>query len=70
MATALEQWVDEVARHTHPKDIYWCDGSEVENQRLIREMLAARTLSELNQTGTRTATSTAATRATSRAPST
>ena len=50
MATALEQWVDEVARHTHPKDIYWCDGSEVENQRLVREMLAARTLSELNQT--------------------
>jgi phosphoenolpyruvate carboxykinase (GTP) len=50
MATALEQWVDEVARHTHPKDVYWCDGSEAENQRLIREMLAARTLSELNQT--------------------
>ena len=50
MATALEHWVDEVARHTHPKDIYWCDGSEVENQRLVREMLAARTLSELNQT--------------------
>src|SRR5256712_6121606 len=50
MATPLEQWVDEVARHTHPKDVYWCDGSEAENQRLIREMLAARTLSELNQT--------------------
>src|SRR2546421_575026 len=50
MATPLEQWVDEVARHTHPKDIYWCDGSEAENQRLIRAMLAARTLSELNQT--------------------
>ncbi len=50
MATPLEQWVDEVARHTHPKDIYWCDGSEAENQRLIREMLAAGTLLELNQT--------------------
>ncbi len=50
MATPLEQWVDEVARHTHPKDIYWCDGSEAENQRLVREMLAARTLFELNQT--------------------
>src|SRR2546425_790433 len=50
MATPLEQWVDEVARHTHPKDIYWCDGSEDENQRLIREMLAAGTLLELNQT--------------------
>ena len=50
MATPLEQWVDEVARHTHPKDVYWCDGSEAENQRLVREMLAARTLFELNQT--------------------
>src|SRR5947208_2697878 len=50
MATPLEQWVDEVARHTHPKDIYWCDGSEAENQRLVREMLASGTLHELNQT--------------------
>src|SRR5436309_2276150 len=50
MATPLEQWVDEVARHTHPKDVYWCDGSEAENQRLVREMLAAGTLSDLNQT--------------------
>ena len=50
MATPLEQWVDEVARHTQPKDVSWCDGSEAENQRLIREMLAAGTLSELNQT--------------------
>src|SRR2546426_6583884 len=50
MATPLEQWVDEVARHTHPKDVYWCDGSEAANQRLVREMLAAGTLFELNQT--------------------
>src|SRR5881296_414091 len=50
MATPLEQWVDEVARHTHPKDVYWCDGSEAENQRLVREMLASGTLHELNQT--------------------
>ncbi|TMB58743.1 MAG: phosphoenolpyruvate carboxykinase (GTP) [Deltaproteobacteria bacterium] len=49
MATPLEQWVDEVARHTHPKDVYWCDGSESENQRLVREMLAAGTLLEVNQ---------------------
>src|SRR5256884_1503680 len=50
MATPLEQWVDEVARHTHPKDGSWCDGSEAENQRLVHEMLAAGTLFELNQT--------------------
>src|SRR6266446_6569391 len=50
MATPLARWVDEVAGHTHPKDVYWCDGSEAENQRLVREMLAASTLFELNQT--------------------
>jgi len=50
MATPLEQWVDEVAGHTHPKDVYWCDGSDAENQRLVREMLASGTLTELNQT--------------------
>ena len=49
MATPLEQWVDEVARETRPKNIYWCDGSEAENQRLIQEMLASGTLGELNQ---------------------
>src|SRR5436189_293493 len=50
MATRLERWVDEVARHTLPKDVSWCDGSEAENQRLIHEMLASGTLHELNQT--------------------
>ena len=50
MATPLERWVDEVARHTLPKDVSWCDGSEAENQRFIHEMLASGTLHELNQT--------------------
>ena len=49
MRTPLEQWVDEVAALTRPKDISLCDGSEAENQRLIEEMLATGTLSELNQ---------------------
>jgi len=49
MSTPLEQWVDEVAGHTRPKDISWVDGSEAENDRLIREMLASGTLSQLNQ---------------------
>lgn len=35
MATPLEKWVDEQARLTKPKNIYWCDGSEKEAQRLI-----------------------------------
>jgi len=35
MATPLERWVDEQARLTKPKKIYWCDGSEEEAHRLI-----------------------------------
>ncbi|MEO8603921.1 MAG: phosphoenolpyruvate carboxykinase (GTP) [bacterium] len=49
MATPVEQWVEEVAAHTTPDRIMWCDGSEGENQRLIAEMLASGTLLELNQ---------------------
>src|SRR5262249_32948837 len=48
MATALEQWVDEVAAVTQPKGIHWCDGSEAENSRLIEEMLGSGTLTGLN----------------------
>jgi phosphoenolpyruvate carboxykinase (GTP) len=49
MPTPVEQWVDQVAQHTRPKTIHWCDGSEAEYQRLIQEMLATGTLLELNQ---------------------
>jgi phosphoenolpyruvate carboxykinase (GTP) len=48
MATPVEQWVEEVAAHTRPDRIQWCDGSAEENERLIREMLAAGTLETLN----------------------
>ena len=37
MATAVEKWVDEVARLTEPRDILWCDGSEAEAYRLIEK---------------------------------
>ncbi|HXQ22064.1 MAG TPA: phosphoenolpyruvate carboxykinase (GTP) [Candidatus Acidoferrales bacterium] len=49
MPTPLEHWVDQVAAHTHPKHIQWCDGSDTENQRLIERMLETGTLIELNQ---------------------
>ncbi|HEX9760068.1 MAG TPA: phosphoenolpyruvate carboxykinase (GTP) [Candidatus Acidoferrales bacterium] len=48
MATPLERWVEEVARHTTPERIVWCDGSDAEYQRLTAEMSADGTLTELN----------------------
>src|SRR5262245_41819818 len=49
MGTPIEAWVDEVARHTQPSKIHWCDGSEAEYHQLIGEMLGSGTLIELNQ---------------------
>jgi phosphoenolpyruvate carboxykinase (GTP) len=49
MPTPLEHWVDEVARHTRPEKVHWCDGSDAEYERLMREMLASGTFLELNQ---------------------
>ncbi|MDP2924447.1 MAG: phosphoenolpyruvate carboxykinase (GTP) [Candidatus Omnitrophota bacterium] len=39
MSTAVEKWIDEVARLTEPKEIYWCDGSQNEAYRLIEKGL-------------------------------
>lgn len=44
----LLAWVDDMAKLTKPKDIYWCDGSEAESARLCAEMEAAGTLIRLN----------------------
>ena len=49
MPTPVEQWVDQCAQLTQPKNVVWCDGSEAEYQRLIQEMLTTGTLMELNQ---------------------
>ncbi len=46
---ALQEWVDEVAKHTQPDNIVWCDGSDEEYQRFIDMMLADGTLTKLNQ---------------------
>jgi phosphoenolpyruvate carboxykinase (GTP) len=47
--TALQQWIDEVAAITKPKNIHWCDGSETEYQSLIAEMLERGDLTQLNE---------------------
>ena len=47
--SALQDWVDEVAQLTQPKDIHWCDGSDSENTRLIEEMAESGTLMPLDQ---------------------
>ena len=44
----LAAWVDEVATLTKPDKIHWCDGSQAEYDTLIEQMLADRTLHELN----------------------
>jgi len=49
MPTPVEQWVEECAQLTRPNNIYWCDGSEAEYQRMIHDMLETGTLLELNQ---------------------
>jgi phosphoenolpyruvate carboxykinase (GTP) len=45
---ALNDWVAEVAAHTQPERIHWCDGSEAENDALVEQMLASGELIELN----------------------
>ena len=33
----VEKWVEEVAKLTNPKNIYWCDGSEEEAHKIIEK---------------------------------
>src|SRR5215469_200739 len=47
--SALEAWVDECARLTHPLNIVWCDGTEEEYRRLVDQMVQEGTLQRLNE---------------------
>jgi phosphoenolpyruvate carboxykinase (GTP) len=46
---SLQSWVDQVAAHTQPEAIHWCNGSEEEYRDLIEQMLATGTLTTLNK---------------------
>ncbi|NNF52449.1 MAG: phosphoenolpyruvate carboxykinase (GTP) [Gammaproteobacteria bacterium] len=45
----LSDWVNEVAAHTRPEDIHWCDGSDEEFRDLVGEMLENGSFRELNR---------------------
>ena len=46
---AVLDWVQEIAALTQPENIFWCDGSERENEFLIAESLKQNVLIKLNQ---------------------
>jgi len=45
----LQQWVEDVSRLTQPKEIFWCDGSQEEIDRLNQMMVSEGTLISLDE---------------------
>lgn len=45
----LIKWVEEVAQLTKPDNIYWCDGSEEEYNKLCDQLVASGTFKKLNE---------------------
>jgi phosphoenolpyruvate carboxykinase (GTP) len=49
VSTPLEQWVEQQAAHTRPKNIHWCDGSDAESAQLNELLLRNGTFTALNE---------------------
>ncbi len=45
----LRAWVEEIAAHTQPEEIYWCDGSARENEQLAQALIDAGTFQRLSE---------------------
>ena len=45
----LKAWVDQWAAVFQPKDIYWCDGTDAEYDRLCGDLVASGTFTKLNE---------------------
>ncbi len=43
----LQEWVGEMAALTQPDDVYWCDGSDEEYERLAQVLIEAGTIERL-----------------------
>jgi len=48
--SAVTTWVDDMAALCQPDQVYWCDGSAAEKERLLEEALAAGEFEALNPT--------------------
>ena len=47
-ADPIVRWVNEIAALTTPDAVYWCDGTEAENERLCQQLVDAGTYTRLN----------------------
>ncbi|MDY0120221.1 MAG: phosphoenolpyruvate carboxykinase, partial [Clostridia bacterium] len=45
----LQQWVDEMTALLEPEQVYWCDGSEEENERLLELCASTGAAVKLNE---------------------
>jgi phosphoenolpyruvate carboxykinase (GTP) len=48
MNKVLQNWVKEMAELCQPDQVYWCEGSEAENDRLLQEAVASGAATPLN----------------------